>query len=296
MRCRYAGCDPAEPRQRKPPPMSRGRDRLLFEGLAAALPSTRPGPKAHPQDRALTLAGRDRPAVPKRVLAWTDSLGRLPRPQPSQRQGLPALLLRPSFGRHPAPVLRRVRPTRGQLHVEQMENRVDRARRQRRPPRLVRGAEVVVATSARIEEILRSLLEPESVTARLDGTSHTILPVGIPPAEGEALRGWVVRAGAASTIEIGLGYGISALYICAGLLANGHSNPHHLALDPNQTWRFSDIALQAIDDAGLTEVFEFHPEDWQLEEEGEGDELHHWAVLRLPSAPVERAFYHFVEF
>jgi len=221
-----------------------------------------------------------------------------------------------------------------------------------------------VATSARIEEILRSLLEPESVTARLDGTSHTILPVGIPPAEGEALRGWVVRAGAASTIEIGLGYGISALYICAGLLANGHSNPHHLALDPNQTWRFSDIALQAIDDAGLTEVFEFHPEDsqlalprlvaegrsfdfafvdgnhrfdgvfvdlmylarlvrgggivflddyelpgvkkavgfctsnldWTLEEEGEGDELHHWAVLRLPSAPVERAFYHFVEF
>ncbi len=215
-----------------------------------------------------------------------------------------------------------------------------------------------------VEDVIRNLLEPESVTARLDGKSHTILPVGIPPAEGEALRDWVVRAGAASTIEIGLGYGISALYICAGLLANGHSDPRHLALDPNQTRRFSDIALQAIDDAGLTDMFELQREDsqlalprlvaegrsfdfafvdsnhrfdgvfvdlmylarlvrgggfvflddyelpgvrkavgfctsnleWTIEEKAEANDLHHWVVLRLPPAEVERAFHYFVDF
>jgi hypothetical protein len=35
-------------------------------------------------------------------------------------------------------------------------------------------------------------------------------------AEGEALREWVVRERATRTIEIGLGYGISALFICEG--------------------------------------------------------------------------------
>jgi predicted O-methyltransferase YrrM len=122
----------------------------------------------------------------------------------------------------------------------------------------------VQARQRSIEDVLRSLLDPESVMARLDGSPHTVLPVGIPPIEGEALQGWVVRSGAASTIEIGLGYGISALYICAGLLKNNHPGAHHVALDPNQTRRFSDIGLQAIEEAGLSEMFELLPEDSQL--------------------------------
>lgn len=178
------------------------------------------------------------------------------------------------------------------------------------------------------------------------------------------LQEWVKRENAASTLEIGLGYGLSALFICQGLLANGHESARHVALDPNQTLGFSECGLQAIDEAGLGAMFEFHEEasetglprllvqgrsfdlafidgnhrfefvfldliylgrlvrpgkivflddyqlpsskkavrfctsnlGWALEAEGVADELHHWAVLRTPTVPLERDFDHFVDF
>ena len=39
--------------------------------------------------------------------------------------------------------------------------------------------------------------------------------VSVTAAEAEALRGWVAREGASRTIEIGLGYGVSARAVCA---------------------------------------------------------------------------------
>jgi predicted O-methyltransferase YrrM len=50
-------------------------------------------------------------------------------------------------------------------------------------------------------------------------------------AEGEALRDRVVEEGASRTIEIGLAYGVSTLFICEGLLASGDGEAHHVALD-----------------------------------------------------------------
>jgi predicted O-methyltransferase YrrM len=44
-----------------------------------------------------------------------------------------------------------------------------------------------------------------------------------------------MREGAAHTIEIGLGYGMSALYLCEGLLANGRTDARHVAIDPFQS-------------------------------------------------------------
>jgi predicted O-methyltransferase YrrM len=65
---------------------------------------------------------------------------------------------------------------------------------------------------------------------------------------------------ATSTVEVGLGYGISALFICEGLLANGHSGARHVVLDPNQSGGFSDLGRQFIDEAGLVDMVEFHAE------------------------------------
>jgi predicted O-methyltransferase YrrM len=93
----------------------------------------------------------------------------------------------------------------------------------------------------------------------LDGTTHQLFPVGISAAEGEALRDWVRREGATQTIEIGLGYGISALFICEGLLENGAADPHHVVLDPNQETRFANCGLQLIDEAGVAQLVEHHP-------------------------------------
>jgi predicted O-methyltransferase YrrM len=111
-----------------------------------------------------------------------------------------------------------------------------------------------------LERVISLLFDSGSVIARRDGKLHNLFPVGIPLREGEALRAWVKREDAASTIEVGLGYGISALFICDGLLANGHANARHVALDPNQSSGFSDAGLQVIDDAGATGMLEFYAE------------------------------------
>ncbi len=100
-----------------------------------------------------------------------------------------------------------------------------------------------------------------TVTARSDGSTHAVFPLSVGPAEGEALRRWIVREGARHTIEVGLGYGVSALYACDGLLSNGGGS--HVAIDPNQAGRFADCGLQLLEEAGMRELVEHHAEDSQ---------------------------------
>ena len=119
----------------------------------------------------------------------------------------------------------------------------------------------------RLEQVRRvrdRWLKRETVVASSDGSSHDIFPVAISRAEGEALRDNVVRQGAVRTVEIGLGYGISALYACEGLLICGHSDPRHVVLDPHQSTRFAGCGLQVIDEAGLSDLVEFHPQESQV--------------------------------
>ena len=65
-----------------------------------------------------------------------------------------------------------------------------------------------------VHRVIERLVRDGTAVARFDGTLHSLFPVAASAAEGEALREWVLREGAAQTIEIGLGYGISALHVC----------------------------------------------------------------------------------
>jgi predicted O-methyltransferase YrrM len=78
------------------------------------------------------------------------------------------------------------------------------------------------------------------------------------------LREWVVREGATRTVEVGLGYGISALYACEGLLTNGDEKARHVVIDPNQATRFADCGLQFVEEAGLADLVEHHAEESQI--------------------------------
>lgn len=84
------------------------------------------------------------------------------------------------------------------------------------------------------------------------------------PEEGEALRGWVTSEAASHTIEIGLGYGMSTLYICQGLLMTANAEALHVAIDPHQATRFANCAFQFLDDAGVREIVEHHAEESQV--------------------------------
>ena len=116
--------------------------------------------------------------------------------------------------------------------------------------------EPVLGTRSVIDRLYRD----GTVVARLDGTLHHLSPVAITGEECEALEGWVQSEEATHTIEIGLGYGLAALFACEGLLANGDLTPRHVVLDRNQATRFADCGLQVLDEAGVAQVVEFHAE------------------------------------
>jgi len=109
----------------------------------------------------------------------------------------------------------------------------------------------------RVRRVIQRLVLEGTAVARSDGTVHELFPVAVSAAEGEALRDWIVREGAVRTVEIGLGYGMSALFICEGLLASGHSSVKHVAIDPHQSTRFADCGLQFLDEAGVMGMVEF---------------------------------------
>ena len=105
---------------------------------------------------------------------------------------------------------------------------------------------------------MSSLAPDGTVVSRVDGSPHRVFPVAVTPEEGESLRGWIVAEQATRTIEIGLGYGIAALYACAGLRETGAEDARHVTLDPYQRERFGDVGLQLLDDAGFGDLLEFH--------------------------------------
>ena len=112
--------------------------------------------------------------------------------------------------------------------------------------------------------MIERLVRGGTAVARSDGTLHSIFPVAVYAAEGEALREWVLREGATRTIEIGLGYGISALHICEGLLGNADPVARHMALDPYQATRFAHCGLQFLEEAGIAQMVEHHAEESQI--------------------------------
>ena len=116
----------------------------------------------------------------------------------------------------------------------------------------------------RLRLVIDRLVRDGKAVAHLDSSVHEIFPVATYAAEGEALRAWVIKERAAHTIEIGLGYGISALFVCEGLLTNGDKNARHVVVDPYQATRFKDCGLQFLEEAGVANLVEHHTEESQI--------------------------------
>lgn len=115
-----------------------------------------------------------------------------------------------------------------------------------------------------VRRVIDRLVRDGTAVARSDGTTHTVFPVAASLSEGEALRSWVVRERAARTIEIGLGYGISALFICEGLVTNGAAGARHVVMDPHQGTRFANCGLQFLDEGGVADMVDFHDGESQV--------------------------------
>ena len=127
-----------------------------------------------------------------------------------------------------------------------------------------------MSTAQRVREVRERLIGAGSVVARADGRPRELFPVAIGPAEGAALRDWVRREGALRTLETGLGFAISTLFICEGLLENG-ADARHVAADPYQfsglpmhTTTYAGVGLQTLEEAGVRDLVEFYPEESEI--------------------------------
>jgi predicted O-methyltransferase YrrM len=112
---------------------------------------------------------------------------------------------------------------------------------------------------------------PEQVRERLFAErSDELFPVSIGLEEGLALRDWVSREEARTTLETGLAYAVSTLFITEGLLANG-GHVRHVACDPYQSvglpmhrTRYAGVGLRTLEEAGVRDLVEFYEEESQI--------------------------------
>lgn len=118
-------------------------------------------------------------------------------------------------------------------------------------------------TEPGIDAVLRRLTTDNFVIAASDGSRHEVFPVAIPLDEGAHLRAWVTKERAKRTVEVGLGYGISALFICQGLRQVG-DDVAHTAIDPFQATRFANCGPQILDEAGVAGLVELVEDESQL--------------------------------
>jgi predicted O-methyltransferase YrrM len=125
-------------------------------------------------------------------------------------------------------------------------------------------------TMERVRAVRERLLANGAVVARADGGRRELFPVAIGIEEGLALREWVRKEHALQTLETGLGFGISTLFICEGLLANGPDG-RHVAMDPYQfsglpihRTTYVGVGLQTLEEAGVRDLVEFYAEESQI--------------------------------
>jgi predicted O-methyltransferase YrrM len=118
-------------------------------------------------------------------------------------------------------------------------------------------------SAARIPAVIERLKAEGSPRAGSQESARHVRTVSITACEGDALARWVIRERASRTIEIGLAYGISALYICRALIESAQPDARHTALDPFQS-KFGNAGLAALEEAGVRQLVDFHEEMSQV--------------------------------
>jgi len=90
-----------------------------------------------------------------------------------------------------------------------------------------------------------------------DGESIEVKTSSISFREGEFLQKLIGELQPVETLEVGLAYGVSALFICDAL--QKVPNSRHIIMDPSQHNVWKDIGLHNLREAGYEKMIEFYP-------------------------------------
>ena len=107
-----------------------------------------------------------------------------------------------------------------------------------------------------MNDVLSEILET-GVTKTASGSSTIKIHSSISASEGQFLQKLVRQLNPTISLEVGLAYGISALFICDAL--NAHNGTHHIVIDPNQSsrehpWGWGGIGIANLRRAGYGDI------------------------------------------
>jgi predicted O-methyltransferase YrrM len=105
---------------------------------------------------------------------------------------------------------------------------------------------------------MNSVLEEILRTGQVKNADGEILKLHshVSPQQGEFLQEIMSELKPNVTLEVGLAYGISALFICDAL--EKAVNSRHITIDPYQLTYWKGIGLHNLKQAGYEEIIEFH--------------------------------------
>jgi predicted O-methyltransferase YrrM len=110
-----------------------------------------------------------------------------------------------------------------------------------------------------LEQIITTLeVTDGTVTLPLRHPSVPHLPVAIDPEEGRFLGRIIDAVKPSVSLEIGMAYGVSTLYICEALSQLPKSSARHIVMDPFQSTQWRGIGLLNVGAAGFAHMVEFH--------------------------------------
>lgn len=105
---------------------------------------------------------------------------------------------------------------------------------------------------------------PQSVIAEIaerqavyDGRTWIPLHSHVSTGDGALLERLIAEIDATRTLEVGMAYGLSTLFICAALLPR-RDRAHHVAIDPFQSADWSSIGLANLRRANCAHLVEFY--------------------------------------
>jgi predicted O-methyltransferase YrrM len=98
--------------------------------------------------------------------------------------------------------------------------------------------------------VLKEILDTRTVS---DGTTTFPLQYNMDRREGELIQRMIAAVEPSMTLEVGMAYGLSTLYICDAL-SKLPKTAHHIAIDPKQSEHYRDIGKFNVRQAGFAHM------------------------------------------
>jgi predicted O-methyltransferase YrrM len=97
-----------------------------------------------------------------------------------------------------------------------------------------------------------------------NGFSRSLYPTSVTPGRGKFLGDLVRQLKPASTLEVGMGWGLSTLHILEAMFENGGVQQPHIIMDPFQQKNYHNGALHVLREAGADQLIEHHSEPSEI--------------------------------